>query len=104
MSSTLDRLADAADEVASDQRAAARHLRTVKRQRDRGLTWGQVLDRRAAGEALALMRRSAIRIAGALRTLSQTIARGLAAEGESRRRIASRLGVTHQRITAMLRK
>jgi hypothetical protein len=104
MSSTLERVADTADEVAADQRTVARRLRTVQRQRDRGMTWGQVLDRGAAGEALTLLRRSATRLAGELRTLSQAIVRGLAAEGESRRKIASRLGVTHQRITAMLRK
>jgi hypothetical protein len=104
MSNALERVADTADEIATDQRAVARHVRTVQRQRDRGMTWGQVLERGAAGEALALLRKNATRVAGALRTLSQTIVRGLASEGESRRKIAARLGVTHQRITAMLRK
>jgi hypothetical protein len=104
MSTALQRAAESAEETARDQQAVARRLRAVQRQRDSGMTWGQVLDRGAAADALSLLRRSATRVTGSLRTLSQTIARGLAAEGESRRKIASRLGVTHQRITAMIRK
>jgi hypothetical protein len=104
MSTALQRAADSAEETAREQQALARRLRTVQRQRDRGMTWGEVLDRGAAAEALSLLRRSAARVTSSLRALSQTIVRGLAAEGESRRKIAARLGVTHQRITAMIRK
>jgi hypothetical protein len=104
MTTALQRAAESAEETAREQQAIARRLRTVKRQREAGMTWGQVLDRGAASDALALLRRSTARVTGSLRTVSQTIARGLAAEGESRRKIASRLGVTHQRITAMIRK
>jgi len=51
---------------------------------------------------LELLRRSARRLVESVGELAQALARGPTGEAESRRQIARRLGVTHQRISAML--
>lgn len=102
MSTALELVATAADDVAADQRRVARRARAMQRQRDRGWSWAKVLDRDAEPGLLELLRRSARRLAESVGLLAQALARGLSGEGESRRQIARRLGVTHQRISAML--
>jgi hypothetical protein len=102
MSSALEEVAAAADEVADDQRLVARRARSMQRQRDRGWPWGRILDREAAPSLLELLRRSRRRVTGATSRLAKTLASGLSEEGESRRQIGGRLGVTHQRVSAML--
>jgi hypothetical protein len=103
MSTVLETVAVAADDVADDQRRVARRARAMQRQRDRGWSWVKVLDREAGPGLLGLLRGSARRLAESAGHLAQALARGLAGEGQSRRQIAQRLGVTHQRITAILR-
>ena len=102
MSTPLEVVATAADDVADDQRRVARRARTMQRQRDRGWSWVKVLDREAQPGLLELLRSSARRLAESAGQLAQALARGLTGEGESRRQIARRLGVTHQRISALL--
>ncbi|MEW6471115.1 MAG: hypothetical protein AB1679_02505 [Actinomycetota bacterium] len=102
MGSVLREVAAAADEVATDQRRVARRAREMQRQRDLGWSWGQILDREAAPSLLELLRRSGRRVASATACVAQTLVSGLSQEGESRRQIGRRLGVTHQRVTAML--
>jgi len=102
MSTALELVATAADDVAVDQRRVARRARAMQRQRDRGWSWGKILDREAEPGLLELLRGSARRLVESVAHLAQAIAGGLSGEGESRRQIARRLGVTHQRISAML--
>jgi CRP-like cAMP-binding protein len=102
MSTALEDVATAADEVADDQRRVARRARAMQRQRDRGWSWAKILDREAEPGLLGLLRSSGRRLAESVALLAQALARGLTGEGESRRQIARRLGVTHQRISAML--
>jgi hypothetical protein len=102
MGSVLEEVAATADEVADDQRRVARRARVMQRQRDRGWSWARILDRDANRDVLGLLRGGAARLAKAAGTLALGFARGLTGEGESRRRIARRLDVSHQRVTAML--
>jgi hypothetical protein len=102
MGSALEEVAAVADEVADDQRQVARRARAMQRQRDRGWSWGRILDREAAPTLLELLRRSGRRATGAAGRFAQTLALGLSNEGETRRQIGGRLGVTHQRVSAML--
>lgn len=101
--STLDEVAAAADAVADEQRTVARTARDMQRARDRGVPWSTILDRERAAGVVEVLRRSAHRLRAVSTALMALLARGLASEGESRRRIAGRLGVSHQRITSMLR-
>lgn len=102
MSSALEEVAATADEVAHEQRQVAHGARAMQRRRDRGWSWATILDSEAAPGVIALLRSSARRLASATGRLAQALVNGLSGEGESRRQIARRLGVTHQRISAML--
>jgi hypothetical protein len=98
----LEDVAAAADRVADDQREIARRARVMQRQRDRGWSWARVLDRQSAPGIVELFRRSRRLLAATASSLTAGLARCLGDEGESRRQIASRLGVTHQRVTTVL--
>ena len=101
MATALDDLAATADEVADDQRRIARRARVMQRQRDRGWSWREILDREQSPRLIELLRRSGRHLAGATAQFTRTLAGHLQAEGETRRQIGARLGVTHQRVTAM---
>jgi hypothetical protein len=99
----LDAIARDADAVADDQRLVARDVRTMKRRLDRGWSWSKVLGDEQPARVLERARENSKQLARLLARLALVTAKGLSSEGESRRRVASRLGVTHQRVTAMLR-
>jgi hypothetical protein len=102
MSSALEEVATAAEEVAAEQRQVARRARAMQRQRDGGWSWAQVLDREDEPALLEMLRRNGRHLSEVTGRLAQTLASGLSAEGESRRQIARRLAVTHQRVSAIL--
>jgi len=102
MSSALEELTVAADEVADDQRLIARRARAMQRRRDQGWSWGRILDQEPSPGLLELLRRSGRRMSEATGRFAQTLAAGLTAEGESRRQVGGRLLVSHQRVSAML--
>lgn len=102
MSTVLDEVATAAEEVARDQRVIARRARSMQRRRDAGWSRARILDAEAAPSLLGLLRRSARRLTRVTGGLARALAGGLHAEGMSRRQIGRRLGVTHQRVSAML--
>ncbi|HET6964865.1 MAG TPA: hypothetical protein VFH58_08835 [Acidimicrobiales bacterium] len=96
-------MAATADRVASDQRAIARQARTMQRQRDRGWSWSQILDRQHSPGIVELLRTSRRHLSTATASLTSALAQALSSEGQTRRQIARHLGVTHQRVTAVLR-
>ncbi len=102
-SSRLEEVAATAEKVASDQRAIARQARAMQRQRDRGWSWTQVLDRQPSPGIVELLRTSRRHLSVVTASLTSTLASALTREGETRRQIARRPGVTHQRVTAVLR-
>jgi hypothetical protein len=102
MDASLEGVAEAADEVADEQRQVARQARSMQDRRDRGVSWAKILDEDPSPTLLARLRRSCIRLGEATGRASRTVAAGLNLEGESLRKIARRLGVSHQRVSAML--
>jgi hypothetical protein len=102
MTSALEELTAVADEAANDQRRVARRARAMQRQRDKGCSWGQILDGEPSPGLLELLRRSGRRLSEATGRFAQTLATGLTAEGEPRRQVGRRLSLTHQRVSAML--
>lgn len=102
MENALEEVAVAADAVADEQRQIARDARSLQERRDQGWTWARLFEADEAAGLVHLLRRSARRLAGVTADFTHAIARGLSSEGESRRQIARRLGVSHQRVTAML--
>ena len=100
--SALEEVANTADEVAADHRSVARHARQMQRQRDRGWSWTRILDEQRPPGLLELLRRAGQRTSKVTSSVSVSLAAALSAEGHSHRQIARRLGVTHQRVSAML--
>jgi len=104
MGSALEDVAKAADEVSEEQRDIARRARSLEAKRARGQSWSSLLDSPEGRGFGDMLRRSARRAAGAASKFTAALAHELSVEGESRRRIAGRLGVTHQRVSAILRR
>ena len=103
MGSALEEVAKAADEVSDEQRHIAQRARSLEEKRASGWSWSSLLDT-AEGRGFGdLLRRSARRATGAASKFTAALAHELSVEGESRRRIAGRLGVTHQRVSAILK-
>jgi hypothetical protein len=102
MDDVLDSVADAADQVATDQRQLASEARSMLDQRRRGLSWASIFDRQPGPGPLGRIRRSRRTLSEAGARLGREVAEGMAAEGESHRAIARRLGVSHQRVTTIL--
>jgi DNA-binding NarL/FixJ family response regulator len=102
MDSSLEGVAAAADEVADEQRQVARQARSMQQRRDRGVSWARILDEQPSPTFLVRLRQSCRRLIDATGRASRTLVAGLIVEGESRRKIARRLGVSHQRVSAML--
>jgi hypothetical protein len=99
---SLEGVAAAADEVADEQRQVARQARSMQHRRERGVSWAKILDEQPSPTLLERLRRSCIRLSDATGRAGRTVAAGLNLEGESLRKIARRLGVSHQRVSAML--
>lgn len=100
---SLEEVAETADRVADDQREVARQARVMQEQRDRGWSWAQVLDSQPSPGIIALLRNSRRTVASLASRFTVAVARELSEEGESRRQIARRFQVTHQRVSALLR-
>lgn len=100
LAATLDRVADAAEDqarvhakVAAAARVAARERISTMRSEASGKRVREVLD---------LLAGSTERMVGAAGDLRRAWAATLAAQGLSRREIAVRLGVSHQRVSVLL--
>jgi hypothetical protein len=103
IASTLERAADAAEESAREQQQAADVARQAARGRrlDDWPVEGPQLTG-ALRLVLNLLGSSAERLAGAVGALRREWAAALAEEGVSIRHIGERLGVSHQRVSALL--
>lgn len=103
MTGALEELARAADETARDQQRLARRARDMVYQRVRGRPWSQILEIERQPGALELLGASTRRLASMSGRFRRALGRALTAEGRSTRQIAKDLGVTHQRVSAMLK-
>lgn len=103
MSTMLEEVAATADEVADQQRQVARDARAMQRQRDRGWSWARILERSPGQGVFQRLRHGARLLTQASVRVAEALARGLSEEGESRRNIGKRLGVTHQRVSALVK-
>ena len=103
MAQVLDEFADEAEAVAHEQQQIANDARRLNRKREEGRPWADVLAGEDAGALLRLVRTSGRRLATATGSLMRTLARELRNEGLSHRRIGRLLGVTHQRVTTILK-
>jgi hypothetical protein len=102
VSAALQEVADLADAVADEQHQIAEKARAMQHLRDRGWSWAKILDSEDGPVLVDLLRRNSRRVLHATSRVTRSLAAGLAGEGASRREIGRRLGVSHQRISAML--
>lgn len=103
MDSDLEQVATAVETAADDQRRVARRARLMQRRRERGWSWAKVLEADGSPGSAELLRRSARRVTISTGLLAATLARNLHGEGSSYRVIAHLLGVSHQRVGALIR-
>jgi hypothetical protein len=103
IASTLERTADAAQDAARDQQRAAdvaRQAAQAHRRDDWPVDGPQLTG--ALGLVLDLLGGSAERLATSVGGLRRVWAAALAEQGVSIRQIGDRLGVSHQRVSALL--
>jgi hypothetical protein len=96
----LDKAASAVGEAAGEQRQLATEIRTLARRRRRG-------DDIVAAEVTGVLGRlsnGASRLIEAAAHLRTGFVRQLLADGLSLREVSRRLGLSHQRLSAVLRK
>jgi hypothetical protein len=91
-------------EIAADEtRKAARGVRQAVAKRGRGEPWQEVVGGSSGRDLLGRVAGVASRLSGATVRLRQGIVKGLLSEGVAVRRVAEFLGVSHQRISRVLK-
>lgn len=100
----LDDLADQIEDRARDSHLLARRVRRLRDSRAGGRSWQDVLARDSQPATLHLSARVLRGMTEASGVLRRTLARGLRADGATVPEIAERFGVSHQRISTLLRR
>ena len=96
-------LADALESNAEDQRLLAHRIRVISQARREGRSWTEVLGDEDEPGTVQLVSRVLGRISLASGTLRKALVLELRAEGASIPAIARLFGVTHQRVSNLLR-
>jgi DNA-binding NarL/FixJ family response regulator len=102
LTDALEDLATSAERTSAEQQELADSARAMSRQRQSGRSWAAILDSDTHSSVLTLLGSSLRRLGQTSSRFRNAIAAALSAEGLSTRQIAARLGVTHQRVSAML--
>jgi|GEM_PF-5062247 len=97
----LTEVAEVAEEVADAQRRVAREARAAARARRNGATWSQLVESGKVQRLLGSLGAGAARLARAAGRLRAAVLGGLSKEGWTTRRIGARLGISHQRVSAL---
>jgi hypothetical protein len=100
----LEALSSALDEIGSDQRQLAKRLEELHRQRSSGRSWQEILSEEDPPGTMQLVSRILACLAKASGTLRKELVDSLRREGVSIPAIARLFGVTHQRVSNLLRR
>jgi hypothetical protein len=100
----LDALSRALTELGNDQRLLERRLRELHRQRSEGRAWHDILDAEDVPGTMQVVSRMLACLAKASGTLRKELVDSLRREGVSIPAIAKLFGVTHQRVSNLLRR
>ena len=100
----LDDLATTAKENSRDEGLLARRITQLRAGRAKGRSWHDLLAGENRPGTLELAARILRRLTEASGALRRTLAHGLRAEGGTISAIATAFGVSHQRVSALLRR
>ncbi len=98
----LSAVAEAADEMADEQRRLAARAQELRRAHRAGRTWSDLIDAHRAAGLLGPLRTTVRRLGTLGSQLQAVLARALFDEGVSTREIGRRFGVSHQRISSLM--
>ena len=87
-----------------DERTLQRRIRRLREARQQGQSWRTILDEEPEPGALHLVGLLLGRLSESSGVLRRSLARALRSEGETVPAIARRFGVTHQRVSSLLRQ
>ncbi|MGH8989238.1 MAG: hypothetical protein ACRDXC_11725 [Acidimicrobiales bacterium] len=100
----LEALSDALAEISEDQQLLEQRLRHLHRQRSEGREWRDILADEEAPGTMQVVSRMLACLAKASGTLRKELVDTLRREGVSIPAIAKLFGVTHQRVSNLLRR
>ncbi|HMD45719.1 MAG TPA: hypothetical protein VKG43_06145 [Acidimicrobiales bacterium] len=95
---------DSVEAASRDGRLLSQRVRRLRAAREHGRSWGDILNAEPDPGALQLVTRMLARLSSASGSLRTALARALRSEAEAIPGIAARFGVSHQRISAILRR
>lgn len=102
--SALDALASALEENAEDQRLLAGRLRVLRQSRENGMSWRDALAREPDPGTMQVLSRMLSCLSQASGVLRKELVESLRDENTSIPTIAKMFGVTHQRVSNLLRR
>jgi hypothetical protein len=100
----LNEVADVADDTAREQHAVAVASRRLSRERAQGASWREIADGGRPRTLLGLIGASARRLSVVGNGLRRALVVAMAGEGLTTRQIGERFGVSHQRVSSLLRQ
>jgi len=100
----LDGLTEALEEIAREQRQLVQRIERLRRSRLTGMTWQDILSKEDAPGSMQLVSQMLARLSKASGTLRKELVDSLREEGTSIPAIARLFGVTHQRVSNLLRR
>lgn len=100
----LDDLATAIEDNVRDERRLARRIRQLRADRTKGQSWHDLLSHKTYPPVLELSTRILGRATAISAALRRRLARGLRAEGATLPAIGENFGVSHQRVSTLLRE
>jgi len=104
LTAALDDLAEKAERTSAEQQLIADSARAMTAEYRRGRSWAAILGGEGQPSVLTLLGSSLRRLSQTSSRVRAAVASALVKEGLSTRQIAAHLGVTHQRISAMLNR
>lgn len=100
----LNHVADEVTDSARHQRRVATLVRRMATQRSQGRPWRRIVDGGTPRRALEVLTEAARLLRDSAGRVRQVLIGGLAAEGSTTRQIGQLFDVSHQRISAILRR
>lgn len=100
----LDALAEALEQIADDRQVLVKKIEELRRSRRKGLAWQEILVEEDGPGSMQVVSRMLACLSKASGTLRKELVEELREEGATIPAIARLFGVTHQRVSNLLRR